>query len=171
FPAGTEVRDFQLPLPQQDRDALAQVQEAWKNPGRMPEDLEYGGEYRVPAGETVEIATRRGPARIRAFRMKVEGAPPETLRKLVLRGYFDGHAMPDIEAPVSDFFGNSFGKEARSLFAGCTPAGMYCLLPMPFERTARFTLENGRSEPVTVRTAIEMIQRPFDRDREGYLHA
>jgi hypothetical protein len=171
FPAGTEVRSFQFPLPEPDRDALARVQEAWNNAGRLPHDLEYGGEYRVPAGQTVEIATRRGPARIRAFRMKVEGAPPEGMRKLVLRGYFDGHSTPDIEAPVSDFFGNSFGKEARSLLAGCTPEGMYCLLPMPFGRSARFTLENGRSETVTVRTAIEMIRRPFDPAREGYLHA
>src|SRR5262249_10355207 len=55
FPAGTEVRPFQLPLARAEQSALEEVQEAWRHPGARAEALEYGGEHRVAPGETAEI--------------------------------------------------------------------------------------------------------------------
>src|SRR5207237_10832852 len=109
FPKDTEVRSFQLPLDKAAQAALDRVQAAWKEPGARAVEAEYGGEHEVRPGETVEIAARKGPSVIRAFRLKIDGAPPDGLRKLVLRGYFDDHPNPDIEAPVADFFGNAYG--------------------------------------------------------------
>jgi hypothetical protein len=172
FPEGTAVRSFQLPLPPADARALERTQSAWRAPEAPAAGLDYGRGYRVRPDETVEIGRWAGPGQIRAFGLRVDGVPADALRKLVLRGYFDDHVQPDIEAPVADFFGNTYGvKPFGSLFVGQTAQGMYCLLPMPFARQARFTLENGRREPVAVWVAADLKPGPFDPNRDGYLHA
>ena len=70
-----------------------------------------------------------------------------TLRKLVLRIYWDDETEPSVEAPLGDFFGVGFGllkaisaKPSRSIRR--TVRGMNCYFPMPFAKRARLTLQN-----------------------------
>ena len=70
-----------------------------------------------------------------------------TLRKLVLRIYWDDETEPSVEAPLGDFFGVGFGL-LKSYFCeafSINPQdgrGMNCYFPMPFAKRARLTLQN-----------------------------
>lgn len=68
-------------------------------------------------------------------------------RRIVMRIYFDDAATPNVEAPVSDFFGVMNGLD---FYPVNTPwlsvqsvSGYNCYLPMPFARSARIEFETG----------------------------
>lgn len=65
----------------------------------------------------------------------------------VLRMFWDGESSPSVEVPIGDFFGLGFGRRRNfnSLPLQASPQdgkGMNCWFPMPFERGARFEVEN-----------------------------
>src|SRR4029077_11121056 len=76
------------------------------------------------------------------------GAPPEKVvaahRQMILRMYWDGEDTPSVEVPVGDFFGVGFGEQRDyvSLPLSETSGGYNCYWPMPFHRSARWTLTN-----------------------------
>lgn len=105
-------------------------------------------------GERKEIADIRGCGIIRHIWMTNwtgdENWKEEkySLRKLVLRMYWDGEETPSVEAPLGDFFGIGFG--ARKNFwceaLAMNPQdgrGMNCYFPMPFASQARITIESN----------------------------
>ena len=67
---------------------------------------------------------------------------PALHRQLVLRMYWDGEATPSVEVPVGDFFAVGFGerRDYASLPLTETSGGYDCYWPMPFHRSARWTL-------------------------------
>ncbi len=73
---------------------------------------------------------------------------PLSLRKLVLRAYWDGEQSPSVEVPLGDFFGIGFGMRknySSAAFAMSPEDGraMSCYFPMPFKEGAIFTIENA----------------------------
>lgn len=108
----------------------------------------------VPAGETGTVAEIEGSGIIRhiwcthGVADASGGKEANSLRKLVLRMYWDGETEPSVEAPLGDFFGAGPGptKSYWSAAFAVTPQdgrGMNCYLPMPFLYGARITLENA----------------------------
>jgi hypothetical protein len=71
-------------------------------------------------------------------------ADPAVARQLILRMYWDGESEPSVETPLGDFFGVGFGETTNyvSLPLAETSGGYDCYWPMPFHRSARWTLEN-----------------------------
>ncbi len=171
FPPATRVRTFQLPLKKGEGKELRRVIEFWNHPGprRNPP---YGPEKEIPARGEALLKELAGPATVQLFKLKISPPQPPILRKLVLRVFFDHHTSPDIEAPISDFFGNAYGGvRFRSLLLGQEGGEFYCLFPMPFAQKALFSLENGNPIPVKVSWAIEVMKSPFEPHRKGYFHA
>jgi len=76
---------------------------------------------------------------------------PLIFRYAIIRCYWDGETDPSVEAPVSDFFGLSFGEwhDYVSIPASATSGGFNCYWPMPFRSSARITIENRASVPIT----------------------
>jgi hypothetical protein len=72
-------------------------------------------------------------------------------RSAIIRCYWDGEKTPSVEAPLSDFFGLSFGQwhDYVSIPASATSGGFNCYWPMPFRSGARITLENRSPAPIT----------------------
>jgi len=78
-------------------------------------------------------------------------------RKVLLRIYFDGQAVPCVEAPLSDFFGIMHDlagrKEAYRMntpFLVCQPKnGMACYFPMPFSKSARVEIDSPKGSSFT----------------------
>lgn len=70
-----------------------------------------------------------------------------SLRKLVLRIYWDDEEEPSVEVPLGDFFGVGFGL-TKSYFCEAFAVnpdagrGLNCFFPMPFAKKACFTLQN-----------------------------
>jgi hypothetical protein len=86
-----------------------------------------------------------GPKVIRHFSFRLEqGDPERLLRKCLLSLYFDGASVPQVQAPLGDFFGAAPGLNPfHSLpFSVQTDGTMICRFPMPFAREARIVLEN-----------------------------
>ena len=174
FAAGTPVRPFNLPLTDADQAALQAAVRAWQGrAAASPLALSPGHARSVAllAGRTREVASFSGPGVIRSLEFTALGTAD--LRRLVLRGYFDGHRTPDIEAPVADFFGNAYGRGPfTSLLLSQSEAGvMQSRFPMPFAHSARFTVENGLGKNVAVVWNAVKVRQPFLPAETGYFHA
>jgi hypothetical protein len=173
FAPDTQVRPFALPLTGSDQAALQTVKAAWSglaSPATVP------GLTRtrtLAAGETLALGSYRGPGLVRKIRMALPDASDADLRGLVLRAYFDNHTTPDIEAPVADFFGNGYGRKPIATLAITTAldGSFEASFPMPFGRSARFTLESGLKAPTRVAWSADVSLAKFDPNREGYFHA
>ena len=174
FAPGTLVRPFALPLTPPDQAALQAAAAVWSHPERALADAAVRYHPRkvlLAAGRTQTVAELRGPGVVRSLALAAPlGAD---LRRLALRGYFDGHTAPDVEAPVADFFGCGYGRRAfASLLLSQSAAGaMEARFPMPFARSARFTLENRAGRALGIVWNIGLVQQPFRLQEEGYFHA
>ncbi len=102
------------------------------------------------AGKTVTLCDVQGPGTIRHIWMTTSNNPTN-LRSLVLRAWWDGQAHPSIECPIGDFMGFAHGRVVGYFSAVHSlgrNAGMNLWLPMPFARSAKFTLTNEGKDNV-----------------------
>lgn len=99
----------------------------------------------VAPGETLEIANVQGPGCINHIWFTHMYSSRMSLRKLVLRAYFDGAETPCIEAPLGDFFGlghtQTYSYASATLAIG-TSGGLNSYWRMPFNKGARLTVTN-----------------------------
>jgi hypothetical protein len=105
----------------------------------------------LKAGQTVTLFTHEGAGCVHRFWVTI--APREdaaVLSQAVLRMYWDGDANPSVECPIGAFFGVGFGeqKDYISMPLDETSGGYNCFWPMPFHRSARWTLTNGSAKPI-----------------------
>jgi hypothetical protein len=105
---------------------------------------------------------------------------PAYWRKIVLRIAFDDHDIittPDIEAPLSDLFGDPFaepGAMAANLFLGkdLNGQGASLALPMPFRSGVNISVENGNDFPISIEISADSTGGDFQvGTNAGYLHA
>jgi hypothetical protein len=99
----------------------------------------------VKPGETLTLLDHRGAGIIRRFWVTI--APRAEMhihRQAILRMYWDDETEPSVEAPIGDFFGVGFGeqKDFISLPLNETSGGYNCYWPMPFHKSARWTITN-----------------------------
>ena len=70
---------------------------------------------------------------------------PELLRGLVVRMFWDAETQPAVEAPLQDFFGIPFARQARfesAFFSNPEGRSFNTVVPMPFRKRARLLIEN-----------------------------
>lgn len=100
----------------------------------------------VEPGQTITILDHAGgPGIVERFWCTIAPrANPEIHRQAILRMYWDGSDAPAVECPVGDFFGVGFGMQKDFISAPLnqTSGGYNCYWPMPFRRSARWTLTN-----------------------------
>ncbi len=99
----------------------------------------------VEPGKTITLLDYNGAGIIKRFWVTI--APRAEMhihRQAILRMYWDGEEKPSVECPIGDFFGVGFGeqKDYISLPLNETSGGYNCYWPMPFHKSARWTLEN-----------------------------
>jgi Protein of unknown function (DUF2961) len=105
----------------------------------------------VKPGQTVTLFTHEGAGTVHRFWVTI--APREdvaVLSQAILRMYWDGDTNPSVECPVGAFFGVGFGeqKDFISMPLDETSGGYNCYWPMPFHKSARWTLTNGAARPI-----------------------
>jgi hypothetical protein len=169
FPEGTKVKPFALPLTDEEQKALAAASAAWNEAAKPAQD---GDVFAMPMqtiapGKTAEL-NLTGPAVVKSLRV-VADTDNLGLRQLVLRAWFDGHKVPDIEAPVADFFGNAYGfPRFKSFFLESHGDGLLlCRFPMPFKNSARFEIENRGAHSIGINLVPEdiAVASPQDGDQ------
>ena len=96
-------------------------------------------------------------------------------QEMLLRMYWDGNERPAVEAPVGDFFANSFGKrsEVISLPVAVEDADSYnCFWHMPFRRSARIEVVNQSDKPISLLYYnIDWIKKERIGDDTPYFYA
>jgi hypothetical protein len=95
------------------------------------------------------------------------------LRQTLLRIYFDGHAEPQVEAPLGDFFGAAPGINPYvSVPFTVAPDGtMTCRFPMPFAQSARVEIENRGDQLVMVAGTLLPARTPWDPETSMHFRA
>jgi hypothetical protein len=99
----------------------------------------------VAPGETLTLLDYQGAGVVHRFWVTIAPrAQMEIHRQAILRMYWDGESIPSVECPIGDFFGVGFGqqKDYISLPLNETSGGYNCYWPMPFHRSARWTITN-----------------------------
>jgi hypothetical protein len=112
--------------------------------GRSNDGRKGAAFRRIAASETVTLADIPGPGVVRRIWCTVRGEP-EFLRGLVIRIFWDDVAQAAVEAPLQDFFGVPFGRQARfesALFSSPEGRSFVSAVPMPFRKHARIAIEN-----------------------------
>jgi hypothetical protein len=99
----------------------------------------------IQPGETVTIAETGGAGIVTHIWVTIDCKSRHFLRKIVLRGYWDGEESPSIECPIGDFFGMGHGQTRNfaSLPLQMSPQdgkAFNCYFPMPFASGMRFTV-------------------------------
>jgi hypothetical protein len=105
--------------------------------------------WTIKAGQTATLAEMKGAGCIRHIWMTT-GEEDHTLRRLVLRMYWDGEESPSVACPLGDFFGLGHGKANywQSLPLQAFYLAMNCWFPMPFAKGARVTITNDSDKDV-----------------------
>jgi hypothetical protein len=124
---------------------------------------------KIQPKEVFTIAEIQGPGAIQHIWM----TPTGNWRFSILRIYWDGESNPSVEVPVGDFFASGWGR-----FAPITSQAV-CVNPgsafnsyweMPFRKSARITMENINTEPMTLFYQVDYTLTDVPKD-VGYFHA
>ena len=128
-----------------------------------------------PAGHTHTLLDAEGPGVVRHIWLTVPPGDPRIMRNLIVRMYWDGSAIPAVEAPLLDFFGLSHGR-ARHLvcerFYVQDARGFNCWFPMPFARHARIEIHNDSELEVKMLFyQVDYSIGDHVTEHDGYFHA
>ena len=123
----------------------------------------------VDPGQTITLFDHRGAGIVRRFWVTIAPRSEAHIhRQAILRMYWDDQTTPAVEVPIGDFFGVGFGeqKDYISLPLNETSGGYNCYWPMPFHKSARWTLENRSNRKIDAfyynidYTAYERLPEP-----------
>ncbi len=131
------------------------------DPNGEPDPQSNSDNKSVPPGQTKLLMNVKGPGVITHIWMTFLGPEPHPWaqngsanhQEMLLRMYWDGSERPGVEAPVGDFFANSFGKrsEVISLPVIVEDADSYnCFWHMPFRKSARIEVVNQSEKPISL---------------------
>ena len=99
--------------------------------------------------------------------------PTGNWRFSVLRFYWDGEREPSVEVPAGDFFAAGWGRYGQifSLAVCVNPySGLNSYWQMPFRKSARITMENIDTQPMTLYYQVDYTLTDVASDM-GYFHA
>jgi hypothetical protein len=132
-----------------------------RDPNGVPDPNSNSDNSNVAPGRRKILLDAKGPGVITHIWMTFLGPEPHPWAKngsanhqeMLLRMYWDGNPRPAVEAPVGDFFANSFGKrsEVVSLPVIVEDADSYnCFWHMPFRKSARIEILNESEKPISL---------------------
>ncbi|HEY3265571.1 MAG TPA: DUF2961 domain-containing protein [Armatimonadota bacterium] len=99
----------------------------------------------VDPGQTITLFDHNGAGIVRRFWVTIAPRATEEIHsQAILRMYWDGEESPSVEAPIGAFFGVGFGQQVdyQSMPLNETSGGYNCYWPMPFHKSARWTITN-----------------------------
>jgi hypothetical protein len=161
---GLSVESMQ---PGMDLTPLHKAAKAWSepSPALLPDNAP---EIVIAPGEARELWSGTGPATIEELIVESGEHDPEVLRNIILTIHWDGSTEPSVAVPLGDFFGSVWKRwRDGSRYFGSYGDVFFCRFPMPFQSSARITLQNMSAKPFVLRTHVESGPH-----REGgYFHA
>lgn len=112
----------------------------------------------LKSGRKANVFQKKQGGRILGFKIGPASRFRGKARDVILRMFWDDSTVPAVEAPMSDFFGYSFGEPAtRSLFLGTRNNKNYVYFPMPFDKRARIEVEFLGGSSKNIKLAGQVI--------------
>ncbi|MFO7668418.1 MAG: glycoside hydrolase family 172 protein [Bacteroidales bacterium] len=177
YDPGTRVVTFKASEMIQNALRLKEIQSAL-NPGKadLTSEMGYTGlpEIRVPSASTLELFKLEGTRAIDYFSLKIGADHVETaLRSVVLSIYFDHASIPQVQAPLGDFFGSAPGiSPYQSLaFSVEEDSSMVCRFVMPFKQQVRMEIENTSGEDISISGGIRTKDYAWEEKKSMHLRA
>ena len=129
---------------------------------------------KILPGQKQAILNIEGARAIEQLKIKINTSDPDvTLRQAILRIFFDGASIPQVESPVGDFFGAAPGINPYvSLPLSVNKDGtMTCRFVMPFEKSALIQIENMSGQEIDVETSVSSRPYTWNKDNSLYFRA
>jgi hypothetical protein len=174
YETGTKIASFD-PASQWLSSEVAKVKQVWN--AAAPVSLENSQtdrkEQELEPGKSALLFETAKPGRVIGLRLTPASAFAGPDRQLLLKATWDGDSKPAILAPVTDFFGYSFGDpSARSLLMGTNEDTAYVYFPMPYDHAARIEIVSERSSGTPVKFTSEVFSTSEPRRKdEGRFYA
>ena len=111
----------------------------------------------IPANTTSELINSEGPKAIDYFSVNVTAKDIESaLRTNILNIYFDDSEIPQVHAPVGDFFGAAPGLNPYISYPISihSDGSMICRFIMPFNKSVRIEIENMSEETINLSGSV-----------------
>lgn len=121
-----------------------------------------------------EIYTSRGTGAIDCFSLRISAGDIEgALRKSILTIYFDDSSIPQVEAPVGDFFGSAPGLNPYySLpFTVQPDSMMICRFVMPFKKSVRIEIENYSGDNIKLKGSLKVTGMKWEDGKSMHFRA
>ena len=169
YPAGTEIKSFTLDQLEAAANDVAKVAQQLAEPESIVKVPDSASVTRVsgtlPPEKSINLVNRNDGAGA-IIEMNVQLDAPADKREAALRATVVKMTFDDeqtVAAPLGDFFGTAPGVNPyASLPLGVKKNGMmYCHWVMPYEKSAKITLENLGKEPVSVKSEIAAVSRKW----------
>jgi hypothetical protein len=136
-------------------------------------------EIRIPETELGDsvvkmIFSETGSRAMEYLTMKLSASDPENaLRKCILNIYFDNSSVPQVQAPVGDFFGTAPGRNPyESLPFEIHPDGtMICRFVMPFHRSVQIEIGNFSGKKVKLAGTVGVADYNWEEGKSMHFRA
>ncbi len=184
YPQGTIVKKFSTSLSEEEKASLKRIARLWNKEEHNIKDF-YAENNVVITSKTIQLLpgttktifnTRQGG---RILKLMFDNASIfEGLQKQVdIKITWDDEHTPAVYCPLADFFGYAFGKVSmQNLLLGTRAGKNYCLLPMPFDKSARIELIyrksiGGADKELHVSATVSYSKEKRDDKKEGKFYA
>ncbi len=110
-------------------------------------------------GNRTVLFSAKGSKAIKEFSVRIASQDIEqALRKSIITMWFDDSSIPQVEAPLGDFFGSAPGvNQYRSLpFEVTNDSTMICRFVMPFRVNAKIELVNMSESDIKIFSAVKV---------------
>ena len=128
----------------------------------------------IPNNTNSEIINSNGPKAIDYFSVKVIAKDIESaLRTNILSIYFDDADIPQVHAPIGDFFGAAPGLNPYISYPfSVNPDGiMICRFIMPFNKSVRIEIDNLSEETIELSTRIHYRDYTWEKGKSMHFRA
>ena len=167
FNSGVKAETFRPADIEKYHEKLDEVNKILKDPGYGFDSKDPDNELlnaSIPANGKKEIFRRKGTSAITLFSLKVASDDMENvLRKSILSIYFDDSSIPQVQAPIGDFFGSAPGiNPYQSLpFSVLADSTMICRFNMPYRHSVHIEIENFSDKNIKITGAIKIADRKW----------
>lgn len=181
-----KVETYTGDFSKQDKDLLAEVNSIWADitPDATSYTLGKSADvqiketmFTINPGEEFPFFEMNNAGRIVGIEIDGGTSFEGLYKDVLLSAQWDNEKIESIYAPVADFFGYAFGKEAmRSIIMGKQGTSNYCYLPMPFDKSASLKMiykkrEGIQQSPVSAKVKVYYNNNKRDIKNEGKLYS
>ncbi|MCX6993125.1 MAG: DUF2961 domain-containing protein [Kiritimatiellaeota bacterium] len=183
LPPGQTVASFPAKISAEDMAQIRKIREQWRSfPNERPLPGHVLAETNVllGAGMAVDLFDMAGPALLRSLWIRPDFdavkasavARENILRDVVLRIRWNQSPDASVEAPLGDFFGSCWQRSRyQCLYFGLTNNTFVSRWPMPFEKSARISIENQGTQAVVVQAGVGLETFKQWDPAWGYFHS